>query len=91
MNVTDVVIRRIVDNNGLKAIVSVTLDQEIVIHNIRIMSKDDRLYVLYPNHRHKDKERGLVYPISRVAQEKLEQAVIAGYTTAKQKLDAKRN
>ena len=91
MTVSDVVIRRILDNNGLKAIVSVTLDHEIVIHDVRVMSKGDRMYLLYPNHRHKDKERGMVYPINRFAQEKLEQAVIARYIDAKQKLDEKRN
>jgi stage V sporulation protein G len=79
------------DDNGLKAIVSVTLDNEIVIHDVRIMSRDNTLYLLYPNNRHKDRQRGMVYPITRNAKEKLERAVLTEYTAAIQRLDKKRN
>lgn len=91
MNVTDVVVRQIVDNNGLQAIVSVTLDNEIVIHDVRIMEKENKLYLLYPNSRYKDKKRGLVYPINREARQKIEQAVLEEYNNAMHRLDEKRN
>lgn len=91
MDVTEVSIKHIFDKPDLKAIVSIILDNDIVIHDVRIIETHGRLFLLYPNNHYKEKKRGAVYPINREAQQKIETAVIDKYQDAMQRISEKRN
>ncbi|MBE6912264.1 MAG: septation regulator SpoVG [Oscillospiraceae bacterium] len=51
MKITDVKIRRMSDESKMKAIVSVTFDDELVIHDIKIIQGHDRMFLAMPSRR----------------------------------------
>lgn len=80
MNITDVKFRKMFDTEPLRAICSVTLDEEIAIHDIKIVSANGRLILAMParvaaNGNYID----VVHPINSDSRKKLEEAVIGEY------------
>ncbi len=77
MNITDVKIRAVYPENTLRALVSVTIDNDIAIHDIKIIEGSDRLFVAMPS-RKDDKGvfRDICHPISKPARDKLETAIL---------------
>jgi stage V sporulation protein G len=83
MNITDVKIRRLYLQGKMKAVVSVTFDQAIVIHDIRILKGNQGLFVAMPSRRTMDGVfLDIAHPISTQAREMLERAVLAAYQKA---------
>ena len=65
MQITDVKIRKIIPDGRLRAIVSVTLDNLIAVHDIKVIKGDDRLFVAMPSRRDENGVfRDIVHPIS---------------------------
>jgi stage V sporulation protein G len=80
MNVTDVRIRKITRNEKMKAIVSVTLNDQFVIHDIRIIDGPNGLFVAMPSRKIPGGGfRDVVHPISTEARRHLQQAVLEAY------------
>lgn len=80
MQITDIKIRRLTDNPKMKAIVSVTFDDELVIHDIKIIAGYDKMFLAMPsrqlpNGSHSD----IVHPTKHSLRERIEQAVLAEY------------
>lgn len=80
MQITDVRIKVLNIDNRLKAIASVTFDDEIVIHDIKVIEGQEGLFLAMPSRRiGNDKYRDIAHPISSPAREKIETAVINKY------------
>ena len=82
MQITDINIRKLFDNDPLRAIVSVTIDNELAVHDIKVIhtSTSDRYFVMMPNRKGPDGTlRDTVHPINSVSREKLESAVLEAY------------
>lgn len=80
MEVTDVRLRRVQTDGRMKAIASITLDDEFVIHDIRVIDGNDGLFVAMPSKRTPDGEfRDIAHPINSSARTKLQQAVLTAY------------
>ncbi|ANU26862.1 septation regulator SpoVG [Planococcus versutus] len=80
MEVTDVRLRRVQTDGRMKAIASITLDEEFVIHDIRVIDGNDGLFVAMPSKRTPDGEfRDIAHPINSSARTKLQQAVLTAY------------
>ncbi|HBN11221.1 MAG TPA: septation protein SpoVG, partial [Ruminococcus sp.] len=65
MEITDIKIRKIITEGRLRAVISITLDDMIAIHDIKIVKGDERLFVAMPSR--KDETgifRDIVHPIS---------------------------
>ena len=80
MNITDIKIRRTYDSERLRALVSVTIDGDLAVHDLKVISGPERLFVAMPSR--KDEGgifRDIVHPISPAAREQLENAVLAAY------------
>lgn len=80
MKITDIKIRRLTDNPKMKAIVSVTFDDELVIHDIKVIAGYDKMFLAMPsrqlsNGSHSD----IVHPTKHSLRECIEQAVLAEY------------
>ena len=80
MEITDIKIRRLTDNPKMKAIVSVTFDDELVIHDIKIISGYDKMFLAMPsrqlsNGAHSD----IAHPTKHGLREKIEKAVLTEY------------
>ena len=80
MNITDIRIRKTYDNDRLKALVSVTVDHDLAVHDLKVIAGPERLFVAMPSR--KDESgvfRDIVHPITPEARKSLEEAVLAAY------------
>lgn len=79
--ITDVRVRKVMKEGKLKAMVSIVLDNEIAIHEIKIIQGQDKLFVAMPSK--KDEATGtfkdIVHPMSTVARDKMEALIIDEY------------
>lgn len=83
MQITDVRLRRVNSEGRMKAIASITIDDEFVIHDIRIIDGNNGLFVAMPSKRTPDGEfRDIAHPISSAAREKIQLAVLEEYEQA---------
>lgn len=83
MNVTDIRIRKLYDGERLKALVSVTLDGDFAVHDIKIIQGAGRLFVAMPSRRDETGSfRDIVHPITKEARGELERAIMERYEQA---------
>ena len=65
MNITDIRIRRTYCENRLRALVSITIDHDLALHDIKIIQGADRLFVAMPSRRDENGEfRDICHPIT---------------------------
>lgn len=80
MNISDVRIRKTMNEARLKAVVSLTIENAIAIHDIKIIQGDERLFVAMPSRRDDSGNfRDIVHPISPEAREALEEKILSVY------------
>ena len=81
MNITDVRIRMVQkEDSKLKAVASITLDDAIAIHDIKIVEGSDGCFVAMPSRKTQDGEyRDIAHPINAEARNALISAVMAAY------------
>ena len=80
MKVTDIKIRKTFPEGNVKAVVSVTLDDFIAIHEIKVVQGNDRMFAAMPNKLDSnDVYRDIVHPISSEARNKLESVILKAY------------
>lgn len=80
MEVTDVRLRRVQTDGRMRAIASITLDNEFVVHDIRVIDGNDGLFVAMPSKRTPDGEfRDIAHPINSNTRNKLQEAVLLAY------------
>ncbi|MFJ7936800.1 septation regulator SpoVG [Sporosarcina sp. NPDC096371] len=80
MEVTDVRLRKIETDGRMRAIASITIDDEFVVHDIRVIDGNDGLFVAMPSKRTPDGEfRDVAHPINSSARTKIQEAVLAAY------------
>mgnify|MGYP000073023310 CR=1 FL=1 len=80
MEITDVKIRKILSDGRLRAVVSITLDDMIAVHDIKVVQGDERLFVAMPSRKEENGIfRDIVHPISSSARKLLEESIIESY------------
>jgi stage V sporulation protein G len=80
MEITDIRIRKIDAEGKMKAVVSVTFDNEFVVHDIKIIESLNGLFMAMPSRKTPDGEfRDIAHPINALAREKLQSAILANY------------
>lgn len=83
MVVTDVRVRKILNEGRMKAIVSVTLDDMFVIHDVKVVEGNNGLFVAMPSRKMPDGEfRDIAHPINSSAREIIQSAVLRAYENA---------
>jgi len=82
MEITKVSIRH-VDMNKVKAVASITIDDEFVVHDLRIVEGEKGLFVAMPSRKLPNGEyRDVAHPINTATRERLQDAVIEEYQRA---------
>jgi stage V sporulation protein G len=82
MEVTDIRIRKINPEGKMKAIVSVTFDNSFVIHDIKIIEGQEKLFIAMPSRKTPDGEfKDIAHPINADAREMLQKSVLGKYET----------
>lgn len=80
LEVTDVRLRRVNTEGRMRAIASITLDNEFVVHDIRVIDGNNGLFVAMPSKRTPNGEfRDIAHPISSQTREKIQSAVLKEY------------
>ncbi|MDN7247573.1 septation regulator SpoVG [Planococcus shenhongbingii] len=80
MEVTDVRLRRVQTDGRMRAIASITLDNEFVVHDIRVIDGNEGLFVAMPSKRTPDGEfRDIAHPINSGTRNKLQEAILTAY------------
>ena len=80
MEITDVKIRKIMSEGRLRAVVSVTLDEMLAVHDIKVVQGDERLFVAMPSRKDENGVfRDIVHPISPSARKLFEQTILEAY------------
>lgn len=89
MNISDIRIRKILQDGRLRAVVSVTVDNSLAVHDIKIVQGDDRLFVAMPSRRDEvGVYRDIVHPISPNVRKDIESRIITAY---EEQLSAQQN
>lgn len=80
MELTEVKIRKVFTEGRMKALVSITLEDLLVIHDIKVIEGNERLFVAMPSRKESDGSyRDIVHPISSEFRAKLENNILEHY------------
>ena len=80
MQITDIKIRKLFDDGPMKAIVSVTFDGQLAVHDIKVIHARDRFFIVMPSRKNPDETyRDIVHPINAGFRSMVEEQVIAAY------------
>jgi stage V sporulation protein G len=80
MQITDVRVRKITKEGKMKAVVSITLDDELVIHDIKVIEGDKGLFIAMPSKKAADGEyRDIAHPINTATRERLQSMILSKY------------
>lgn len=84
MTITDVRIRKIASDGKMKAIVSITFDNEFVVHDIKVIEGQNGLFIAMPSRKTPDGEfKDIAHPINTDTREKIQKAILEAYEQAK--------
>ena len=80
MTITDVWVRKITKEGKLRAIVSITLDNEFVVHDIKVIEGEKGLFIAMPSKKTADGEfRDIAHPINSSTRESIQSVILEKY------------
>ena len=80
MEITDIRIRQMSEEGKMKAVVSVTFDNSFVVHDIKIIEGQDKLFIAMPSRKTPENEfKDIAHPINMEMREKLQERIIDKY------------
>ncbi|WP_408069528.1 septation regulator SpoVG [Butyrivibrio sp. JL13D10] len=83
MNITDVRVRKVAKQGKMRAIVSITLDNEFVVHDIKVIEGDKGLFIAMPSKKSVDGEyRDIAHPINSDTRRLLQDTILKAYDEA---------
>ena len=83
MQITDVRIRKISKEGKMKAVVSITLEDEFVVHDIKVIEGEKGLFIAMPSRRAADSEyRDIAHPINSGTREMIQKIILEKYEEA---------
>ena len=83
MTITDVRVRKIASEGKMKAIVSVTFDNEFVVHDIKVIEGQNGLFIAMPSRKTPDGEfKDIAHPINTETRERIQNSILEAYERA---------
>ena len=83
MQITDIKVRKLFDEGPMKAIVSVTFDGQLAVHDVKVIYARDKYFIVMPSRKNPDDTyRDIVHPINEQFRGMLEESVIRAYEAA---------
>ena len=80
MKITDVRVRKVAKEGKLKAVVSITLDDEFVVHDIKVIEGEKGLFIAMPSKKAVDGDyRDIAHPINSSTREKIQSTILVKY------------
>ena len=89
MIISDIKIRKFFEDGPMKAVVSVTFDGALAVHDIKVINAREKLFIVMPSRKNPDETfRDIVHPINAEFRRTLEETVIAAYRSALESADS---
>ena len=83
MNITDVRVRKVAKEGKMKAVVSITIDEEFVVHDIKVIEGEKGLFIAMPSRKATDGEyRDIAHPINSNTRERIQSIILEKYEQA---------
>ena len=83
MNITDVRVRKVTKEGKMKAIVSITIDNEFVVHDIKVIEGEKGLFIAMPSRKAADGEyRDIAHPINSGTRDMIQTIILDKYESA---------
>lgn len=83
MEITNINVRKINQHDKMKAVVSVTFDDLLVVHDIKVIAGAERTFIAMPSRKTNDgRFADIVHPINQELRQRLETEVLAAYEIA---------
>lgn len=80
MQITDVRIRKVEKEGNMKAVVSITIDEEFVVHDIKIIEGEKGLFIAMPSRKAADGEyRDIAHPINSDTRDRIQKLILEKY------------
>lgn len=88
MQITDVRIRKVTKESKMKAVVSITLDNEFVVHDIKVIEGEKGLFIAMPSRKAADGEyRDIAHPINSETRDRIQRMILERYEVALLEVD----
>jgi len=82
MEITDVRVRKVTKEGKMKAVVSITIDDEFVVHDIKVIEGEKGLFIAMPSRKASDGEyKDIAHPITSATRQLLQNAIIEAYNS----------
>ena len=83
MQITDARVRKVTKEGKMKAVVSITLDNECVVHDIKVIEGEKGLFIAMPSRKSSDGEyRDIAHPLNSDTRDKIQSMILKGYEQA---------
>ena len=83
MKITDVRVRKMTQDSKMKAIVSITIDDEFVVHDIKVIEGEKGLFIAMPSKKASDGEyRDIAHPINSDTRDMIQRVILESYERA---------
>ncbi|MBD5477072.1 MAG: septation regulator SpoVG [Lachnospiraceae bacterium] len=83
MRITDVRVRKMTQDSKMKAIVSITIDDEFVVHDIKVIEGEKGLFIAMPSKKANDGEyRDIAHPINSDTRDRIQKIILESYEKA---------
>ena len=83
MQITDVRVRKVSKEGKMKAVVSITIDNDFVVHDIKVIEGDKGLFIAMPSRKAGDGEyRDIAHPINSDTREMIQRIILERYEVA---------
>jgi len=77
MNITDVRVRKVAKDGKMKAVVSITIDDEFVVHDIKVIEGEKGLFIAMPSRKASDGEyRDIAHPINSETRNEIQEIIL---------------
>ena len=88
MQITDVRVRKVAKEGQLKAVVSITMDEEFVVHDIKVIEGEKGLFIAMPSKRALDGEyRDIAHPINSGTRDRIQKIILDKYAEVLEETD----
>ncbi len=83
MQITDVRVRKVAKEGKMKAVVSITIDDEFAIHDIKVIEGEKGLFIAMPSRKTTDGEyRDIAHPINSETRDRIQKLILEKYDEA---------
>ena len=88
MKITDVRVRKVAKEGKMKAVVSITIDDEFVVHEIKVIEGEKGLFIAMPSRKAVDGEyRDIAHPINSATRDHIQKLILDAYEKALEETD----